>query len=158
GALQSQRKGFDFDAASPTEEPVRAAYAANPIPQIPAAQFRVRGGLTYPGINGLSSSLWNNSKTNLMPRISFAYSITASTVFRGGYGIYFEPLGVPNQDVIQTGFSQTTALNPTLDNGLNFIATVANPFPGGLLLPAGSAGGLSTNLGQNISFFNHSAQ
>jgi len=35
-------KGFDFDAASPIEAAVKAAYAANPIPQIPAGQFRVR--------------------------------------------------------------------------------------------------------------------
>ena len=65
---------------------------------------------------------------------------------------------MPNQDVIQTGFSQTTNLNPTLDNGLHFIATVANPFPGGFLLPLGSAGGLSTNLGQSVSFFNQNGK
>ena len=87
---------------------MQATYAANPIPQIPAAQFRVRGGLTYPGVNGQSNLLWNYNKKNFMPRISFAYSITPRPVFRGGYGIYFEPIGVPNQDVIQTGFSQTT--------------------------------------------------
>jgi hypothetical protein len=151
-------KGFDFEAPSPIEDAVRAAYAANPIPQIPAAQFRVRGGLTYPGVSGASSLLWNYNKTNFMPRISFAYSITSDTVFRGGYGIYFEPIGVPNQDVIQTGFSQTTTLNPTLDNGLHFIATAANPFPGGFLLPLGAAGGLSTNLGQSVSFFSQNGK
>jgi hypothetical protein len=41
-------KGFDFDAASPSRPQSKAAYAANPIPQIPAGQFSVRGGLTYP--------------------------------------------------------------------------------------------------------------
>ena len=45
-------KGFDFDAASPIEAAVKATYAANPIPQIPAGQFSVRGGLTYPGVSG----------------------------------------------------------------------------------------------------------
>ena len=79
-------------------------------------------------------------------------------MFRGGYGIYFEPLGVPNEDVIQTGFSQTTQLVPTLDNGLTFTGTLANPFPNGFLLPAGAAGGLSTNLGQGVSFFNQDAR
>jgi hypothetical protein len=146
-------KGFDFAAASPVEAAVRANYAANPIPQVPAAQFQVRGGLTYPGVNGQSNLLWDTNKKNFMPRLSFAYSIASTTVLRGGYGIYFEPIGVPNQDVIQTGFSQTTTLNPTLDNGQHFIATLANPFPGGFLLPSGSAGGLSTSLGQGISFF-----
>src|ERR1044071_1289510 len=91
-----------------------------------------------------------------MPRISLAYSITPQTFFRGGYGIYFEPVGVPIDNVIQTGFSQSTALNPSLDNGLSFIATLANPFPTGFLLPLGAAGGLSTNLGQSVSFFNQS--
>jgi hypothetical protein len=43
---------------------------------------------------------------------------------------------------------------PSVDNGLNFIANFTNPFPGGFLLPTGSAAGLATNLGQNISFFN----
>jgi carboxypeptidase family protein len=149
-------KGFDFDAPSPIEAAVRANYAANPIPQVPIDQFRVRGGLTYPGVNGLSNSLWDANQKNLMPRISFAYSITPETVFRGGYGIYFEPVGVPNDNVIQTGFSQTTNLNPSLDNGLHFIASLANPFPNGFLLPLGAAGGLSTNLGQGVSFFNQS--
>src|SRR5438067_3211891 len=88
-----------------------------------------------------------------MPRLSFAYSITPMTVLRGGYGIYFEPIGVPNQDVIQPGFSQTTTLVPSVDNGLHFIATAANPFPTGILPPSGSAAGLSTNLGQPVSFF-----
>ncbi len=151
-------KGFDFAAVSPIEAAVKTNYAANPIPQVPADQFRVRGGLTYPAVNGQSNLLWNTNKKNFMPRLSFAYSITPATVLRGGYGIYFEPIGVPNQDVIQTGFSQTTTLVPTLDNGLHFIATAANPFPGGFLLPLGAAGGLSANLGQSVSFFNQDAR
>src|SRR5207302_799686 len=132
---------------------VRANYAANPIPQLPADQFRVRGGLTFPAVNGQSDLLWNTNKKNFMPRLSFAYSLTSKTIFRGGYGIYFEPVGVPNQDVIQTGFSQTTTLVPSVDNGLHYIATTANPFPSGILPPSGSAAGLSTNMGQAISFF-----
>ena len=51
------------------------------------------------------------------------------------------------------GFSQTTPIQPSLDNGLTFIASLANPFPNGLLDPLGPSGGLQTNLGQNISFF-----
>src|SRR5207249_1776644 len=65
-------KGFDFDAASPIEGAVKVNYAANPIPQVPVEQFRVRGGLTYPGVNGRTNLLWSTNKTNFMPRISFA--------------------------------------------------------------------------------------
>jgi hypothetical protein len=147
-------RGFDFDRASPIDETARNNYAANPIPQVAPDQFRVRGGLTYPSSNGQGRALWNRNGKNFMPRVGFAYSITSATIFRGGFGIYFEPIGVPNTDVIQTGFSQTTQMVPTIDNGQHFIATLANPFPNGLLLPVGAARGLSTNLGQSVSFFN----
>ncbi len=53
---------------------------------------------------------------------------------------------------IQTGFSQTTPIQASLDNGLTYIATTANPFPHGLLQPAGPSGGLTTNLGQGLTF------
>jgi hypothetical protein len=148
--------GFDYGAASPIQTAVRANYAANPIPQVPVDQFRVLGGLTYPGVNGQQRTLWNSNRKNFMPRIGMAYSITPTTIFRAGIGIYFEPNGVPNFDVIQTGFSQTTQMVPTVDNGQHFIATLANPFPNGLITPVGAAGGLSTNLGQSVSFFNQS--
>ena len=135
---------------------MRANYAANPIPQVPVDRFQVLGGLTYPGVNGQPRTLWNSNTKNFMPRIGLAYSLTPTTIFRAGIGIYFEPNGVPNFDVIQTGFSQTTQMVPTLDNGQHFVATLTNPFPGGLISPLGAAGGLSTNLGQSISFFNQS--
>ena len=147
-------QGFDFTAASPIEAAVKANYAANPIPQIPVNQFRVPGGLTFPGANGNARTLWGYNKTNFMPRVGLAYSLTPATLIRAGFGIYFEPNGAPNFDVIQTGFSQTTQMVPTVDNGQHYIADLTNPFPNGLQLPKGAGGGLSTNLGQSVSFFN----
>ena len=49
------------------------------------------------------------------------------------------PIGVNKTNSIQTGFSQTTPIQATLDNGLSYVATTANPFPNGLLSPTGSA-------------------
>ena len=40
-----------------------------------------------------------------------------------------------------------------MDSGLTYVANNANPFPNGLLAPLGAKGGLSTNLGQAVSFF-----
>ena len=54
----------------------------------------------------------------------------------------------------QTGYSRRTTMNPTLDNGLSFIASSANPFPGGWERATGTTAGLMTNVGQGISFFN----
>ena len=146
-------RGFDADAASPIEAEVVANYARNPIAQVPVSQFRVKGGLTFAGVNGEPSTLWKTNQNLLMPRFGFAYSLTPETVIRGGYGIFFDALGVTNVHVNQTGFSQSTDLVASLDNGQTYIANLSNPFPGGFIAPAGASRGLATNLGQNISFF-----
>ena len=49
-------------------------------------------------------------------------------MLRGGYGMFYGFLGQRRGDVIQSGFSQTTTIVPTLNNGLTFIATLSNPF------------------------------
>jgi hypothetical protein len=146
--------GYDATVPSPVAAAAQANYAANPIPQIAPSQFQVLGGLTFPGVNGHPRTLWNTNYTNLMPRFGFAYSITPDTIVRGGYGIYFEPLGTPAFDVNQTGFSATTQMVVSTDNGQHYIANIANPFPNGLTPPLGAAGGLSTNLGQSLTINN----
>src|SRR2546426_969870 len=69
------------------------------------------------------------------------------------YGIFFDTVGVGKTSSIQTGFSQSTPIQASLDGGLTYRATTANPFPDGLLAPAGATGGLATNLGQSVSFY-----
>ena len=48
----------------------------------------------------------------------------------------------------QEGFSQTTQYVATNDNFLSSATNLSNPFPGGILKPAGSSLGSSTFLGQ----------
>ncbi len=144
---------FAFGQSSPIEAATRANYAASPIPELPADQFRVRGGLTFANAGGTPRAYWDAEKKNFMPRIGLAWQINPKTVARAGYGTFYSSVGVNNTASIQTGFSQTTPIQPSLDSGLTFIATTANPFPNGLIAPLGASGGLSTNLGQSISFF-----
>lgn len=54
----------------------------------------------------------------------------------------------------QSGFSLRNSLVPSTDNGLTFSSSLSNPFPGGLAQPLRAAGGLSTDVGRAISFFN----
>jgi hypothetical protein len=145
--------GFAFDQSSPIEAQARAKYSANPIPELPVDQFRLRGGLTYAGVGGNPHNLWTGEKNNFMPRFGFAYQLLPKTVLRGGYGMFFDSIGVNASNVIQTGFSLSTPIQASLDSGLTYVATTANPFPQGLLQPSGAAGGLTTNLGQSVSFF-----
>jgi hypothetical protein len=150
-------RGFDANVASPIQAQALANYARSPIPELPVSQFRAMGGLTFAGVNGQPRELWKKNQNLIMPRLGFAYSITPKTVLRGGYGIFFDALGVVNVNVNQTGFSQSTDLVPSLNNGLNYVANLGNPFPSGFAQPIGAAGGLSTSLGQGITFFDPNA-
>ncbi len=146
---------FDFNAPNPIEGQARANYAARPIPELPPGEFRVRGGLTWVNQAGRGRSPFRGERNNLMPRFGLAYQLDAKTVLRAGYGLFYNPNGTAVTVPIQTGFTQMTPIQASLDSGLTYIATTANPFPGGLLQPAGPAGGLTTNLGQAIDFYNY---
>jgi hypothetical protein len=146
-------RGYDFSTPSPLEAQVRANYAQNPIAELPPDQFRLVGGLTFPGVDGQPRALWNRDINNFMPRAGFAYSLGNKTVLRGGFGIFYGPLGAQRGDVAQLGFSQRTELVPSLDNGLSFNATLSNPFPNGIQEPPGASQGLLTFAGRSARFF-----
>lgn len=146
-------RGFDFNATNPIQAAALANYAKNPIPEIPVSAFQVKGGLLFAGVNGVARGMWNTSAHTFMPRIGLAYQLQEKTVLRAGYGMFFENLGADRYDVFQQGFNQDTSLVPSLDNGQTFQATLANPFPHGLLTAPGASLGLETFLGQAASFF-----
>ena len=146
-------RGFDFQTANPVEAQARANYAKSPIPEVPVEGFRAVGGLLFAGVGGQPRGLWTSDKNNLVPRIGFAFQASPKTVVRGGYGIFFDTLGIDRQHVNQGGFNQATSLIPSRDNGLTFRATLANPFPDGIQIPPGASGGLLTFLGRGVTFF-----
>ena len=146
--------GFDYSSPSPIASTAEANYAANPISQVPADQFKVRGGLLFAGVNGQPRDLWRTVKNEFAPRLGLAYTVTPTTVIRTGYGIFFDQLGINRNTVNQTGFSSTTNFVGTIDNGQTFFTNLSNPFPGGITQPTGARAGLGTYMGQSVSFFN----
>jgi hypothetical protein len=64
--------------------------------------------------------------------------------------MYMVPYSVDG--VQQSGFSQSTPVISSPDTGLTFNGSLANPFPLGVLNPTGATGGLSTYLGQSLTF------
>jgi hypothetical protein len=147
-------RGFDPNAKLSITDAAQAAYAKSPTPEIPASQFKALGGLLFAGIGGQPNTLWDRQTKNIMPRFGLAYSLDRKTVLRAGYGLFFTSMGLRRGDVVQSGFSYTTNLVPTLDNGLTFIANLANPFPTGVTEPVGAAAGVNTFLGQGVTSFN----
>ena len=148
-------QNFAGSTSNPIEAQARENYAnsTNRVPELPLEDFQVLGGLTFVGVGGNSRGYWNPAQKNIMPRIGIAYQLNDKTVFRGGYGIFYSPLGTLYTNTEPAGFTLSTPIQASLDNGLSYLATTANPFPNGLLQPLGSAGGLLTNLGQNVTAF-----
>ncbi|MBI2687955.1 MAG: carboxypeptidase regulatory-like domain-containing protein [Acidobacteria bacterium] len=127
---------FDPALTLPITAAAQAAYAANPLPEVPASQFIVKGGNLYAGANGADRRLWRN-ELMWLPRLSAAYSLNSKTVLRGGYGIYYDTLNALNQGPDQYGYSRTTNTVLTNDFGqtwragdpANGVSPLRDPFP-----------------------------
>ncbi|MCS7023411.1 MAG: TonB-dependent receptor [Bryobacteraceae bacterium] len=146
-------RGFDFTTPNPISQLALARYAASPIPEVPVSQFQTLGGLTFAGV-GQPSALWRPDRNNFAPRVGVAFQINRRMVFRAGYGIFYDVLGVDRFGVNQGGFNQPTNIIPSLDNGQTYVATLRNPFPNGIEDARGASEGLRTFLGRGVSFFN----
>jgi len=141
-------RGFDTTTSNPIETAARAAYAANPIPEIAPANFQVRGGLLF--ADETHRGFWIGDKNNFQPRAGIAFRLSDRSVIRGGWAMFTVPYLIDG--VQQAGFSQSANLVPTFDNGLTFRATLANPFPDGVPRPPGASLGLATFIGRDIEF------
>ncbi|HEV8366400.1 MAG TPA: carboxypeptidase-like regulatory domain-containing protein [Pyrinomonadaceae bacterium] len=149
-------RGFDLTTPSPIEAAAQAAYLAawtadsNRATNFPLTpdKFRVVGGATY--ASETNPHLWSTDQSNWQPRFGAAYQINQKTVLRAGFGIFMAPFRVIQDDVKQVGFSASTALIPSNDQGLTFVATVNNPFPGGFTPAFGSNLGIQTSFGGTL--------
>lgn len=157
-------RDFNFDARLPFSNAAQAAYARSPLAEVPAAQFIVRGGSNYLGVD--TEETLTRPVHNWMPRFGFAYLLNEKTAVRGGYGVYYDTL---NASIVtslnQLGYSRTTTTtitNQDLADG-RFTATgplpLSDPFPvraDGTRFdaPLGNALGLSAVAGRDFTFSN----
>jgi hypothetical protein len=107
---------FEPGVAIPLAKGAEANYANKPIPELPAAQFKIQGGNTYLGANGYSRQGYKN-EFMWLPRAGVAYQLNAKTVLRGGYGIFYDTINVLNFVPNQYGFSRGTNPNLSTDFG-----------------------------------------
>jgi hypothetical protein len=157
--------GFNYTSPSPIAAQAIAAYAKSPIAQIPTSQYNVLGGLEFASPS--NRAVYQNTSHLASPRVGFAWSPDAlhgHTVIRGGFGMFVAPVTIAslavtgaystNPILAQEGYSQSTTMLVTNNNYLSPAATLSNPYPNGIVQPAGSSAGLGTFLGQTVNFLN----
>lgn len=122
---------WDPNYVPPFARQAEAAYARNPIPELPVNQFKVIGGNTYVGVGGNPRQLYKN-ELMWLPRIGVAYMLDKKTVLRGGFGTFFDTINVLNFGPDQFGFSRATSMIISNDFGQtwNFSGN-ASPANGG---------------------------
>jgi hypothetical protein len=156
---------FDPTAELPITDAAQAAYARNPVPELPASQFSVLGGSIYPGVNGVRSAL-QAGEFMLLPRLGAAFQLNSRTVLRTGYGIYFDTLNAQNVGPDQSGFSRATVSPITNDFGVTWlsgnpragVSPLTDPFPirgDGTRFdaPVGASQGLLARAGTGWDFY-----
>jgi len=145
-----------------------------------SSTFNTLGGLTFPSGSGAPYQI-EDSNGYLSPRIGFSYNpswFKSSVVVRGGFALFVQPqslLSLPASDspssnalTFASGFSASTTyassnnayFNDCTSGETAAVAcpagdaplTLGNPYPAGVVLPAGSSAGASTFLGETISF------
>jgi hypothetical protein len=111
--------------------------------------YKVNGGIGFAGQNGQPHSAFDPDWNNFQPRVGAAFQLTPTLVLRGGYGLSF--INSVSQGAI-LGLSQSTPFVSTLDAGRTPADLISNPFPSGVLMPAGASRGMLTMLGQGPTF------
>ena len=89
------------------------------------------------------------------PRVGLAYRLNSETVVRAGYGLSYLPFSLAQDD---TGVSPINGITTAVDNSFQVTtgqpdvisATVANPFPQGVLQPPGRSANLASYYGTTV--------
>jgi Carboxypeptidase regulatory-like domain len=141
--------GIRYDLQGPWSERFDRQSFFDPTAQNWLSNPASTAGLnTVPGLPGIRGDVFLVSpgkrtnipldKTNVAPRVGFAYSLNDRTVIRGGYGIFWIPNYVsfglnPNNDFVNDA---TTSYTGTVD-GTHPVNTINFPFQPEIVPPVG---------------------
>ncbi len=113
------------------------------------------GGLGFPGTAGFGRHIYNTDWNNFGPRFGFAYRVTPQTVVRGAFAVMYGPSykqAAGNGAATQDGFAYTAGINTTyssaVDNHVEPLYLLSNPFPFGIGAITGNTRGLATLFGE----------
>ena len=126
---QDRQSYWDLDAQSPIQVP----------------GYDTRGVIRF--VDGDNRSPFEGDMNNVQPRLGFAYALNPQTSIRGGYGLFYTLSRATVFGHTGGGFNVNSTPTFTLDSNATRYATLANPYPNGMLLPPGRSLGDSTYIG-----------
>ncbi len=118
----------------------------------------VKGAVEFQSHNGYPNQTGNYTYNKLSPRIGMAYQLNPKTVLRGGWGLFWAPAIGFSAPYTPEGATATTTPLASNDGGNTPLIQLSNPFPGGVVLPAGTANGDATCLGISCTIYDRNAK
>jgi len=124
--------------------------------QFPAASGNVpaHGGIEFAGQNGYPTRSGNLNHPKISPRLGISYEVRPGTVVRGGFGLFYGPIGLLTS--ANAGYTQVTSYATTAGSSLGTVTAgpnswLSNPFNATLLKPTGNKEGYLTGVGGAIT-------
>ena len=118
----------------------------------------VKGAVEFQGQNGYPNQTGNYVFNKLSPRFGLAYQLNQKTTIRGGWGIFWAPPLSFSGPYTPEGATSSTQAVTTNDGFITPLTQLSNPFPNGLVLPAGTSKGDATCLGIGCRIFDRNAR
>jgi hypothetical protein len=124
--------------------------------QFPGANSQplAHGGIEFAGQGGYPTRSGSLNHPKVSPRLGISYEVRPGTVVRGGFGVFYGPIGVLT--TATTGYSQLTSYATTSGSSLGTATAgpsswFSNPFNATLLQPSGNKEGALTGVGGAIT-------
>ena len=133
--------GFDQTAVNPIASGLPAGSGVTPF-----------GVLQFAGLNGNRTTSGNPLRDKVGPRVGMAYQLNGKTTLRAGYGIFYAPTFFGVDSATAPGFVQSNTYVASNNGNQTPANSLSNPFPAGILQPAGASLGALTAIGGTFTY------